>query len=171
MPIRPRVLAAVGPIAQAHQRLWIGHWQISQQHRIDKREDGRIRANTQGECKHCRKRKARRFAKLAQAVANILQERFEPESATALTAAFLNLIDASELQSYKTAGFVFGSAGANLVGDVCFKWKRSSLSSSLSNSFGKIATKASSWIPSSVPLRMRQPHRVSRFQFSVSSLR
>jgi len=66
--------AAVVVIADPYQRLRIGYGQVPHQHRVDQREDGRIRSDPQRQRQHRRRRKARSFPQLPQRVAHILNQ-------------------------------------------------------------------------------------------------
>ena len=44
--------------------------------------------------------------------------RFQPQCAAAFPAIFLDPLDAAELQTSETAGFVLGNAGPHLVGNL-----------------------------------------------------
>ena len=47
------------------------------------------------------------IAELAKAVANVLHNRFEPQSPSAFATLFFDLLDASELQPSESTGFAF----------------------------------------------------------------
>src|SRR5205814_1348062 len=64
-----------------------------------------------------------RSAELSYAVAQVLQGGFDPHCAAAFTAIFFDLIEAAELEAGEAAGFAFGYAGTDFVGDLRVKVK------------------------------------------------
>ena len=93
----------------------IGVWerQRFQQHRVDEREDGRVRADAQRQRQEGDRCEAGRPAERAERVARVLHDAFDEVEPTCVAALFLPLIDAAKLAQRREARLlVRHSAGA-----------------------------------------------------------
>ncbi len=85
-------------LAHGHEPVRLVNRQRPEQEAVDQGEDGRRRADAQGERQDGRGRVASRFREHARRVAHILEERLDEGDAAGVAARFLGLLLAAERQ-------------------------------------------------------------------------
>ena len=102
--VRKRLKADIGRqavaagVADEHQSIGIGERQRSKECRVCHREDGRVRANPQGDGGHRGQSESWRAEQRTQGVAHILQNRFEPGQRSLVAVRLGDLRRAAQLQ-------------------------------------------------------------------------
>jgi hypothetical protein len=96
---------AVSGSINVHQLGSIRHRQEAEKERVDKAEDGSIRADSQGQHKDGNTSEPRRFTQPAESVLDVLRQSLNQMNAAGLAALFLDLVRAAKHKTGLAASF------------------------------------------------------------------
>ena len=92
-----RAVTVAKRFAKDDETIGAGVGERPQRHRVEEREDGRVRADAQAEREHCHRGEARMPAQAADRIARILQQRLEPHQPVGVTTLVLPSRQAAEI--------------------------------------------------------------------------